>query len=224
MGQTISNALNSSVVWSRPSAQDEMENEPSSVGGGCPPQERQPFSIPVERITNAQSSVQALFPVRASSNAAGFDLHANEDTTLPPAHDGQGTAISTGVKLALDATLFALPPSTVLFGDLRGRSSLAKKGIRVFQGTIDADYRGEVKVLMFNDTQDTFTINKGDRIAQLLIGVALVPTFIDQADITTTFASLRGEGGFGSTGAAPLQKDEQKDTDDSGPKLEVNEP
>jgi deoxyuridine 5'-triphosphate nucleotidohydrolase len=89
---------------------------------------------------------------------------------------------------------------TVVYGAIRARSGLTSKGIDVFHGTIDSDYRGEILVLIRNNTNAEFEIERGDKIAQLIFSVALVPTLIDYEKIETVFETARGDGGFGSTG------------------------
>ena len=85
----------------------------------------------------------------------------------------------------------------------RARSGLTSKGIEAFHGTIDADYRGEVIVMLKNTTNQEFVVKKGDRIAQLIFSIALGPNMIDYEDIETAFETTRGTGGFGSTGVSP---------------------
>ena len=129
-------------------------------------------------------------PQHATPQSAGLDLRANLDApvTLQPM---QRHLIPTGLHIALPAGFEA---------QVRPRSGLAlRHGITVLNspGTIDADYRGEVMVLLVNLGQEPFVVNDGERIAQLIVAryeqVTLVPA--DSLDITE-----RGEGGYGHTG------------------------
>ena len=129
-------------------------------------------------------------PQYATPQSAGLDLRANLDTpvTLQPK---QRHLIPTGLHIALPAGFEA---------QVRPRSGLAlRHGITVLNspGTIDADYRGEVMVLLVNLGEEPFVVNDGERIAQLIVAryeqVAFVPT--DSLDATE-----RGEGGYGHTG------------------------
>ena len=129
-------------------------------------------------------------PSYATEGAAGLDLRAalTEPLTL---QSGHRTAVPTGLKMAIPLGFE---------GSIRPRSGLAfKHGLTVTNspGTIDADYRGEVKVLLVNLGQEAVTLKRGERIAQLLITpVAHVKVEqVSQLDDT-----VRGEGGFGHTG------------------------
>ena len=122
--------------------------------------------------------------------AAGADLRAalDEDMTLAP---GARALVPTGFAMALPAGYEA---------QIRPRSGLAyKHGITCLNtpGTIDADYRGEVKVLLINHGMEDFTITRGERIAQMVIAPISQPAFISVESLDDT---ARGEGGFGSTG------------------------
>ena len=122
--------------------------------------------------------------------SAGMDLRANVDS---PIEIGplQRILVSTGIYIALQEGTEA---------QIRPRSGLAyKNGITVLNapGTIDADYRGEVKVLLINLSDKRFIISDGDRIAQMVIAEFLQPKFKVVEILSET---KRGEGGFGSTG------------------------
>lgn len=133
----------------------------------------------------------AVIPRRAHADDAGVDLSSIEDVVLAP---GQRVLVGTGIAVAL-------PVGTV--GLVHPRSGLAfKKGLSIVNapGTIDAGYRGEVKVCLINlDPDNEISIAKGDRIAQLVVQkVELSPMVeVDELDQTA-----RGEGGHGSTGVA----------------------
>lgn len=127
-------------------------------------------------------------PERKSGEAAGFDLAAAEDALLEP---GQFKLVGCGFAMALPAGYEA---------QVRPRSGLAfKHGITVLNspGTIDSDYRGEVKVLLINHSRESFTIERGMRIAQLVVA-EVAPTKVEV--VTELDDSARGGGGFGSTG------------------------
>ena len=129
-------------------------------------------------------------PAYATEMSAGMDLKANisEAVLLEPL---QRAMIPTGIYLAL-------PEGTE--AQVRPRSGLAAKfGISVLNapGTIDADYRGEVKVILVNLSNEPFTVNPGERIAQLVIARY---ERIEWDEVDTLDETCRGEGGFGSTG------------------------
>ncbi|WP_341282517.1 dUTP diphosphatase [Paenibacillus sp. FSL H8-0537] len=129
-------------------------------------------------------------PCKMSEWAAGFDLQAavSEPVELAP---GERKLIPTGFAMAMPAELEA---------QIRPRSGLAyKHGITCLNspGTIDADYRGEVKVLLVNLGQEPFTIARGERIAQMVFQKVPVVTIEEAAELPDT---VRGSGGFGHTG------------------------
>jgi dUTP pyrophosphatase len=129
-------------------------------------------------------------PEYATIQAAGLDLKANltEPIVLKPL---QRQLIPTGLFIELPNSYEA---------QIRPRSGLAfKNGITVLNspGTIDADYRGEIKVLLVNLSNEDFTVNDGERIAQMVIAKH---EQIDWQQVSALEESARGEGGFGSTG------------------------
>ena len=140
-------------------------------------------------------------PKRATSGAAGYDITANESLVLQP---GERRLVSTGLKVAMDdINQTQFPGDTVVYGAIKGRSGLASKGIDVFNGTIDSDYRGEIKVLVINNnnaSSPAHEIHPGDRIAQLVFCLALTPVLVGHDDVSERFKTERGDGGFGSTG------------------------
>ena len=147
-------------------------------------------TIPIVRLPHAEGLP---LPAYETAQAAGMDLRAavpdEEPLTLRP---GSRFAVPTGLAFALPAGFEA---------QVRPRSGLAAKaGITCLNspGTIDADYRGEVKVILINHGEEDFVIRRGDRIAQLVIApvVQAVWRETDSHDETA-----RGAGGFGSTGA-----------------------
>jgi len=129
-------------------------------------------------------------PSYETSSSAGMDLRANiqENVTLGPL---ERAIIKTGLYIAL-------PPGYE--AQVRPRSGLAAKfGISVLNapGTIDADYRGEIGVILVNLSNENFTIHKGDRIAQMIIA-SYAHTKWEEVNVLDE--TKRGEGGFGSTG------------------------
>lgn len=127
-------------------------------------------------------------PARATAHAAGLDLPSAEARTLAP---GERHAFRTGLVLGLPEGYE---------GQVRPRSGLAAKhGVTVLNapGTIDADYRGEVKVLLVNLGAEPFEVTIGTRIAQLIVA-PVAPVEIDV--VTELVPTERGAGGFGSTG------------------------
>lgn len=125
-------------------------------------------------------------PTYAHEGDAGADLHAECDDVIPPR---SRKLVATGVRIAL-------PENHV--GLIWPRSGLAvKQGIDTGAGVIDSGYRGEVKILLFNHTDEPYTVSKGDRIAQLLIQKVERVRFIPVDELP---GAGRGEGGFGSTG------------------------
>ena len=129
-------------------------------------------------------------PERGSDLAAGWDLRAAVEADLVIAPGGH-TAVPTGLQLAIPAGWE---------GQVRPRSGLAAKlavSLTNSPGTIDADYRGEIRVLMINHGVEPFTIRRGDRIAQLVF--APVPE-VEWLEVEQLRGTERGDGGFGSSG------------------------
>ena len=127
----------------------------------------------------------AILPKKALSGDAAFDLFAVEDGFVNPL---SVRSIPIGI-----ATEF--PPE--FYGDIRTRSSLAKKGIVSLGGVVDSGYRGEWGVILYNSTGSTFNYKAGDRIAQVLF--LRVPA-AEVNQVAELAESVRGEGGYGSTG------------------------
>lgn len=145
------------------------------------------FQILFKRL---EGNEDIALPSKMSEWAAGFDLQAavSEPVVLAP---GERKLIPTGLAMAM-------PPQVE--AQVRPRSGLAfKHGITCLNspGTIDADYRGEVKVLLINHGQEPFTINRGERIAQMVIQQLPEITIAEADELPDT---VRGAGGFGHTG------------------------
>jgi dUTP pyrophosphatase len=138
----------------------------------------------------ARLDARARLPTRAHPGDAGLDLYAIEPAILTP---GERVSISTGIAVEI-------PPGHA--GLVLPRSGLAARhGISVVNapGLIDADYRGEIRVLLLNtDREQAFELVAGDRIAQLVV-VAVAISEVDEVQSLTD--TVRGAGGFGSSGA-----------------------
>jgi dUTP pyrophosphatase len=146
-------------------------------------------TVPITRLPHAEGLP---LPAYETAQAAGMDLRAaaaeDEPIVLRP---GARFAVPTGLA-------FALPPG--FEGQVRPRSGLAfKHGVTCLNtpGTIDADYRGEVKVILINLGEEDFVIRRGERIAQLIIAPVVQAAW---AEVESLDATVRGAGGFGSTG------------------------
>ena len=144
-----------------------------------------PIPIAIRRLPHGDGLP---LPAYASQGAAGMDVVAAEALTLAP---GARAAVATGFAVAI-------PEGHEI--QVRPRSGLAlKHGVTCLNtpGTIDSDYRGEVKVILANLGQEPFAIARGDRIAQLVPAPVLRATLIETDALDDT---VRGTGGFGSTG------------------------
>jgi len=140
------------------------------------------------RIKRLPHGLDLDLPAYATSGAAGMDIVSAEAVTLAP---GMRHAVATGFAVAI-------PDGYEI--QVRPRSGLAlKHGITVpnTPGTIDSDYRGELKVIMINHGADDFPIARGDRIAQLVLAPVTQAAWEEVAELDDT---ARGAGGFGSTG------------------------
>ncbi len=141
-------------------------------------------------ICKTEDAADLPLPSYMTEGSAGMDLYANvhNDVCIIP---GEIIAVPTGIKISLPVDFEA---------QIRPRSGLAfKHGISMINsiGTIDADFRGEVKVLLINHGKQPFTVSRGDRIAQMIINriERIKWDIVQQLDETK-----RGEGGFGHTG------------------------
>ncbi|MGH8431176.1 MAG: dUTP diphosphatase [Solimonas sp.] len=127
-------------------------------------------------------------PAYETEHAAGMDLRAAEDALLPP---GERAMVATGFAIALPEGFEA---------QVRPRSGLAAKhGVTLLNspGTIDADYRGEIKVILINHGREAFAVKRGDRIAQMVVAPVTRVALKEESELSDT---ARGAGGFGSTG------------------------
>lgn len=128
---------------------------------------------------------RAKLPLRAHPTDSGADLFALEHTVLPP---HSVVKVRTGIAVEL-------PENTS--GIIWGKSSVESKGIKAMAGLVDAPYRGELLVCMYNLNDTPFVFKPGQKVAQLVVLPTLYPTFEEAKELSDT---TRGNGGFGSTG------------------------
>lgn len=143
---------------------------------------------PVVRIKRDAAVSGFPLPSYATPGSAGIDLRASESAQIPP---GEYTAVGTGLYFEIPAGLE---------GQVRPRSGLAlKHGITLLNapGTVDSDYRGEVRVILINHGRETFMVEPGDRIAQMVFARVDRVDLSESCDLSETD---RSSGGFGSTG------------------------
>ena len=124
-------------------------------------------------------SSNAKIPCRKSMYAAGFDLYSSEECTLQPS---SSIIISTGISIEI-------PPFT--YGRIAPKSGLAKQ-VNVGAGVIDFDYRGEVKVLLYNLTEDKIIISPGDAVGQLILEKIAMPNLLVTDILSTTERNTSG--------------------------------
>ncbi|KAH7376525.1 deoxyuridine 5'-triphosphate nucleotidohydrolase [Plectosphaerella cucumerina] len=145
-------------------------------------------AVQVPRLLVKKLSDKARLPTRGSAFAAGYDVYAAKETTIP----------ARGKALVDTDIAISVPVDT--YGRIAPRSGLAAKHfIDTGAGVIDADYRGQVKILLFNHSDTDFAVAEGDRVAQLILERIYTPDVVEVADLEE---SVRGAGGFGSTGIA----------------------
>jgi len=159
------------------------------------------------RVQREQEFRDLPLPVYATKQSAGFDLHAaiRADITLNP---GQWRLISTGIRVAIPEGFE---------GQIRPRSGLALKyGVTLLNspGTVDADYRGIVGIILVNLGEEPFCIHRGDRIAQMVVSPIQQMAF---QEVDTLKSTTRGSAGFGSTGISfkSLRKDKKIESETS---------
>jgi len=143
------------------------------------------IGVRIRRLPHGQGLA---LPAYATPGAAGMDVLAAEDVTLEP---GARHAVATGFAVAI-------PEGYEI--QVRPRSGLALKhgiGVPNTPGTVDSDYRGEVKVILINHGAEAFPIRRGDRIAQLVLAPVTLAAWEEVGELDDT---ARGAGGFGSTG------------------------
>ena len=141
------------------------------------------LSIKIKKLNE-----EAKIPFRQTNGSSGYDLYSNKDVVINPS---EIVLVSTGISMEIPVGYEA---------QVRPRSGLAiKKGITVLNtpGTIDADYRGEVKVILINFGKEIVSLKKHERIAQLVFQKIETINFILEENLSET---KRGTGGFGSSG------------------------
>ena len=139
----------------------------------------------IQKVSVQRVSKEAILPTRAHSDDAGLDLYCQEDLLVEPR---AGKVAKTGIAIAL-------PKGHV--GLVADRSSLAKRGLKTAGGVIDAGYRGEIHILLWNISNEPVQLRSGERIAQLLILPIATPAVQEVSSLDET---QRGLNGFGSTG------------------------
>jgi dUTP pyrophosphatase len=150
-----------------------------------------PITVAVTRLPHAQDLP---LPAYATADSAGLDLMAAIDAPMQLA-PGARAMVPTGLAIALPAGFEA---------QVRPRSGLAaKNGVTVLNspGTVDADYRGEIKVILINHGEEPFAIERGTRIAQMIVAPVTRIAWDERANLNET---TRGAGGFGSTGVKTI--------------------
>ncbi|KAK8963082.1 Deoxyuridine 5'-triphosphate nucleotidohydrolase [Platanthera guangdongensis] len=141
-------------------------------------------SVPLLKVKKL--SAQAILPTRASRLSAGYDLSSAIEAKI---------AARSKALIPTDLSI-AIPEGT--YARIAPRSGLAwKHSIDVGAGVIDADYRGPISVVLFNHSDADFAVMPGDRIAQMIIEKIMLPEVVEIVDLDST---VRGSGGFGSTG------------------------
>lgn len=169
-------------------SQEQQNGQGQGKGDGkeVAPESDKVVPVPKDKLLIKKLSSRATTPTRGSPLSAGYDLYSAQDTVVPK----RGKAV---VETQLS---IAVPEGT--YGRVAPRSGLASKhSIDTGAGVIDADYRGEVKVLLYNFSDDDFSVKQGDRIAQLVLERIVMAPLIEVDDLDET---ARGSGGFGSTG------------------------
>jgi dUTP pyrophosphatase len=131
----------------------------------------------------------SVLPAAATEGSAGYDLSSCVDDCVL---SGEWKAIETGIvtQFPSDCYLRIAPRSGLAF----------KYGIDVFAGVIDSDYTGSIKVILMNNSNENFKIQKGDRIAQMIYERIYKPTLVQVSSFNELEETDRGTGGFGSTG------------------------
>jgi len=141
--------------------------------------------MPSIKIKIKRLNKDAITPSYAHEGDAGLDIRTTENYILKP---GERKLFSTGLSIELPEGYVAL---------IWDKSGIANKGIKTMGGVIEFTYRGEYKIILLNTSDQDYQINKGDKIAQLLIQPIMTADIIETIELSET---QRGDGGFGSTG------------------------
>ena len=145
------------------------------------------YEFEVDPIQFKALSPTAIVPQKGTIDSAGFDLYASEQIEIPP---NTTVTIPLGFSTAMPRDIHAR---------IESRSGMAIKGYVVLTGVIDADYRGEWKVILRNLNSEPYTVKVGERIAQAVFRYTAMIVFEQVSELSET---SRGAGGFGSTGQA----------------------
>lgn len=142
------------------------------------------LNIKIKRLT-----VGSILPTKANEHDAGWDFYAPVDIKPVTIYPHERRVIKTGLSVGIPVGWYL---------QIASRSSLACNGIDARAGVIDCTYRGEIGIVLHNDTDfDEYTINPGDKIAQ---GVFLPAPYVNWDEVGELDDTMRGEGGFGSSG------------------------
>ncbi|XP_072237019.1 deoxyuridine 5'-triphosphate nucleotidohydrolase, mitochondrial isoform X2 [Leuresthes tenuis] len=171
-------------------AQMNAENKEVTDASPVSPSKRSRIEAKLEEerpvLRFAKLSEHATAPTRGSAKAAGYDLYSAYDYSIGPMDKA---IVKTDIQIAVPHGCY---------GRVAPRSGLAAKHfIDVGAGVVDEDYRGNVGVVLFNFSKDTFEVKKGDRVAQLVCERIFYPELVEEETLDDT---ERGAGGFGSTG------------------------
>eukprot|EP01105_Mastigella_eilhardi_P025205 TRINITY_DN6788_c0_g1_i1.p2 TRINITY_DN6788_c0_g1~~TRINITY_DN6788_c0_g1_i1.p2 ORF type:complete len:169 (-),score=22.84 TRINITY_DN6788_c0_g1_i1:32-475(-) len=143
---------------------------------------------PLLRVTLLSEHARA--PCRATEGSCGYDLFAAHETVLPARGHG---LVPTDIAVAIPQGHY---------GRIASRSSLAMQGLDVGAGVVDSDYRGPLGIVMFNHTDRDFTVQRGRKVAQMLLETIITPP-VAVVSVAELGVTTRGTGGFGSTDATP---------------------
>ena len=142
----------------------------------------------------------AKVPSKKRIEDAGYDVYSIEEGTVYPSHglyaddldtlQGHKEVFKTGVRISVP---------TGYFISIRGRSGLGFKGLQPFIGTLDATYNGELVIMLENHSNSPYTVNKGDRIAQIIIEEQIIMETVEVEEFSPEY-DKRGKAGFGSSG------------------------
>lgn len=185
--------------------QEETPAEPTATATATATTMEASIPLQVKKL-----SPQGRLPTRGSAFAAGYDVYAARDTIVPArgkvlVDTDISIAVPAGTcksaektKILLIRTNWLTKLTPLIDGRIAPRSGLASKHfIDTGAGVIDADYRGPVKVLLFNHADADYEIKEGDRVAQLVLERIVTPDVVEVEELEE---SVRGAGGFGSTG------------------------
>tara|TARA_B100000674_G_scaffold414274_1_gene363105 strand:+ start:157 stop:654 length:498 start_codon:yes stop_codon:yes gene_type:complete len=139
-------------------------------------------------------------PQIKSSGAAGYDIRSTDTVIIPP---HSNAVVGTGIRLELPQHMYATIESRSGLAFAKGPirdGHQTHRGVTAFRGIIDSDYRGEIKVLLFNNSPETATIIKGSRVAQMIFHQHIRHQNIVFSEVQELGNTERGNGGFGSTG------------------------